>query len=59
MQKRTRDLAMFNLAIDNKLRGCDVVRLKVEDVAPHGMTVDRGRSPPKENRTSRHLSMLM
>ena len=32
---------MFNLAIDSKLRGCDVVRLKVEDVAPHGMTVDR------------------
>jgi hypothetical protein len=32
---RTRDLAMFNLAIDSKLRGCDVVRLKVKDVAPH------------------------
>jgi len=38
---RTRDLAMFNLAIDSKLRGCDVVRLKVEDVAPHGHAVDR------------------
>jgi hypothetical protein len=24
-----------------KLRGCDVVNLKVEDAAPHGMTVDR------------------
>ena len=33
---RTRDLAMFNLAIDSKLRGCDVVGLKVEDVAPNG-----------------------
>src|SRR5215475_5235495 len=41
VEKRTRDLAMFNLAIDSKLRGCDVVRLKVEDVAPHGMAVDR------------------
>src|SRR5215467_10326734 len=30
---RARDLAMFNLAIDSKLRGCDVVSLKVEDVA--------------------------
>src|SRR5207237_9532581 len=38
---RTRDLAMFNLAIDNKLRGCDVVSLKVEDVAPHGHAIDR------------------
>jgi hypothetical protein len=27
---------MFNLAIDSKLRGCDVVALKVEDVAPNG-----------------------
>ena len=38
---RTRDLAMFNLAIDSKLRGCDVVALKVEDVAPNGCAVDR------------------
>src|SRR3977135_4540784 len=38
---RARDLAMFNLAIDSKLRGCDVVALKVEDVAPSGYTVDR------------------
>jgi integrase len=32
---------MFNLAIDSKLRGCDVVALKVEDVAPNGYSVDR------------------
>ena len=38
---RTRDLALFNLAIDSKLRGCDLVSLKVEDVAQHGYTVDR------------------
>ena len=38
---RTRDLAMFNLAIDSKLRGCDVVSLRVEDVAPHGHAVDQ------------------
>jgi integrase len=37
----TRDLALFNLAIDSKLRGCDLVSLKVEDVAPHGYAVDR------------------
>ena len=41
IEKRTRDLAMFNLAIDSKLRGCDVVALKVEDVAPSGFAVDR------------------
>ena len=33
---RARDLAMFNLAIDSKLRCCDVVAVKVEDVAPNG-----------------------
>ena len=30
---RTRDLAMFNLAIDSWLRACDLVRLRVRDVA--------------------------
>ncbi|MBE7181948.1 MAG: tyrosine-type recombinase/integrase [Terriglobus roseus] len=29
---RTRDLALFNTAIDSKLRGCDLVRLRVTDV---------------------------
>jgi integrase len=41
IEQRTRDLAMFNLAIDSKLRGCDVVALRVEDVAPNGYAVDR------------------
>jgi integrase len=41
VEQRTRDLAMFNLAIDSKLRGCDVVALKVEDIAPSGYAIDR------------------
>ena len=41
IEQRSRDLAMFNLAIDSKLRGCDVVVLKVEDVAPNGYPIDR------------------
>jgi integrase len=41
LEGRARDLAMFNLAIDSKLRGCDVMALKVEDVAPNGYTIDR------------------
>jgi integrase len=41
VQGRVRDLAMFNLAIDSKLRGCDVVAIKVEEVAPNGYAVDR------------------
>lgn len=30
--RRFRDLALFNLAIDSKLRGCDLVGLRVHDV---------------------------
>ena len=41
LAERTQDLAPFNLAIDSKLRGCDVVSLRVEDVAPHGYAIDR------------------
>ena len=41
LERRTRDLAMFNLAIDSKLRGCDLVALRVDDVAPNGYAVDR------------------
>jgi site-specific recombinase XerC len=33
--QQIRDLAMFNLAIDSKLRGCDLVNLSVRDVT-HG-----------------------
>ena len=32
---------MFNLAIDSKLRGCDVIAIRVEDVAASGYTADR------------------
>ena len=41
IDNRIRDLALFNVAIDSKLRGCDVVTLKVEDVAPQGYAIDR------------------
>ncbi|WP_321341998.1 tyrosine-type recombinase/integrase [uncultured Cohaesibacter sp.] len=37
----TRDLALFNLAIDSKLRGCDLVRLKVSDVFAAGTIKER------------------
>ena len=41
LAKRVRDLALFNLAIDSKLRGCDLVRLKVQDVAHGNKAVSR------------------
>jgi integrase len=33
MAKNIRELALFNLAIDSKLRGCDLVKLRVGDIA--------------------------
>ena len=36
-----RDSALFNLAVDSKLRGCDLVALKVEDIAPKGYAIYR------------------
>jgi site-specific recombinase XerC len=36
-----RDLALFNLAVDSKLRGCDLVRLKVADVYAAGAIKER------------------
>ena len=38
LAKKTRDLALFNLAIDSKLRGCDLVNLRVRDIA-HGACI--------------------
>ena len=35
MERRVRELALFNLGIDSKLRGCDLVSLKVRDIC-HG-----------------------
>jgi hypothetical protein len=32
LAERTRDLALFNLGIDSKLRGCDLVQLRVRDI---------------------------
>jgi integrase len=39
--RQLRDLALFNLAIDSKLRGCDLIKLRVQDVAQGGRAVSR------------------
>ena len=50
--KRIRDLALFNLAIDSKLRGCDLVDLRVRDIAhgnqimPRAMVMQRKTQRP-------------
>lgn len=41
LEQRKRELALFNLAIDSKLRGCDLVRLQINDVCIGGQVRDR------------------
>jgi integrase len=41
IEQRRRDLALFNLAIDSKLRGCDLVAVRIDDVAPNGYAIER------------------
>jgi integrase len=51
IQRRTRDLALFDLGVDSKLRGCDLVRLRVRDVC-HGDRVS-SRSIVLQQKTQR------
>ena len=46
-----RDLAMFNIALDAKLRGCDLVRLRLADVTQAGAV--RQRSTIIQQKTGR------
>ena len=48
IEGRARDLAMFNLAIDSKLRGCDVVAIKVDDITLAEVALIR--SPRRQGR---------
>ncbi len=41
LAENIRDLALFNLAVDSKLRGCDLVRLLVADVFTAGRVKER------------------
>jgi len=50
VEGQVRDLALFNIAIDSKLRGCDVVSLKVDDVAPSGYASVRQKKTGRQVR---------
>jgi integrase len=41
IERQVRDLALLNVAIDSKLRGCDLVAIRVDDVAPNGYAIER------------------
>jgi len=53
MENRVRELALFNLGIDSKLRGCDLVSLKVRDIC-HGDQV-AARAVVMQHKTQRPM----
>ena len=55
LARRTRDLALFNLDIDSKLRGCDLVGLRVCDVAQGGRVGVAGDRDAAENTATRSV----
>jgi site-specific recombinase XerC len=56
-EKRVRDRAMFDVAIDSKLRGCDVVKLRVGDVTVGGQV--RQRSMVMQQKTGTPVSFKL
>ena len=48
--QKTRDLALFNLAIDSKLRSCDLVKLRVRDIVTGGRV--SGRATVMQQKTN-------
>jgi len=55
LEGKTRDLALFNMALDSKLRGCDLVKLKVSDVA-YGSSVSSRATVLQQKTGMLHLS---
>jgi integrase len=49
--RRLRDRALFDLAIDSKLRGCDIVKMKIGDIAAGGSI--RNRATVMQQKTNR------
>jgi hypothetical protein len=48
IEQRSRELALFNLAIDNNLRGCDLVAVRIDDIAPNGYAIERATVRQKQ-----------
>lgn len=51
MQSRMRELALFNQGIDSKLRGCDLVNLKVRDICHSDQVAIHSRMPMSNDST--------
>lgn len=57
LSRRIRDLALFDLAIDSKLRGCDLVKLRCDDVFQHGSVKSRSTVQQRKTRRPVHFEV--
>lgn len=53
-----RDLALFNLAIDSKLRACDLTKLKVSDIAHSGRVANRAMVMQQKTKTPVQFELM-
>lgn len=65
MADNKRDLVLFNMAVDSKLRGCDLARLSVNDVYAAGRVKERAavtksktRNPSDSRSSTQHICPL-
>ncbi len=55
IERRVRDLALFDIALDSKLRGCDVVALRLADIIAAGALRRPSHCDPTEDRPPRAI----
>lgn len=53
--QRLRDRALFDLAIDSKLRGCDIVKMKINDIAAGSTDQELGHCHATEDQAPRPI----
>ncbi|MFT7244302.1 MAG: integrase [Candidatus Azotimanducaceae bacterium] len=58
LKNKLRDLTLFNLAIDSKLRACDLTKLKVSDVAQSGRVGNRAMIMLQKTKTPVQFEMM-
>jgi len=58
LNNKLRDLALFNLAIDSKLRACDLTKLKVTDIAHSGRVGNRAMIMQQKTKTPVQFELM-
>lgn len=58
LSNKARDLALFNLAIDSKLRACDLTKLKVSDIANSGRVTNRAMIMQQKTKTPVQFELM-